>query len=72
MSNNPGYKQHGRDHEPQATKADLRRFRQEEAIARTEKREKRSDKEQLALLIERGHPNCREALRLANKIGEGR
>ena len=79
MSNNPGYAKnkvgHGpapdHQHEQQLTSREVAAIRREQAVELQAKRDKRSDKEQLAVLIERGHPNCREALRLAKKIGGG-
>lgn len=38
--------------------------RQQEAIGRLEARQTRSDAEQLAYLVSRGHGHCKEAVRL--------
>ena len=38
--------------------------RREEAVTRQEIRNERTDKQQLNLLIKRGHGNCKEAKRL--------
>jgi len=40
--------------------------RREEAVARQEARSERSNKQQLNLLIKRGHGDCKEARRLGN------
>lgn len=42
--------------------------RRAEAIERQDARNKRSDEEQLNLLVERGKPHCREANRLVQRI----
>lgn len=43
-------------------------IRRERAEARQAERAKRSDAEQLQVLIDRGHPECSEALYLVAKI----
>lgn len=49
-----------------------RTLRREQAEARQAQRNTRTDEEQLALLEERGHPNCAEAKKLRARInGEG-
>lgn len=48
-----------------------REIRQRAALQRAEDRAQRSPAEQLQLVIERGHPNCREANRLREQIARG-
>jgi hypothetical protein len=45
--------------------------KREEAARRVEERAARSDKEQLAKLLHRGHGHCREAMRLDESIKRG-
>jgi hypothetical protein len=46
--------------------------RQEKAVERLEARSKRTDQQQLDLLMARGHAHCKEAAKLATKIvGKG-
>ncbi len=55
------------ERKPRATH-DRREDRRDRAAERYADRQARTDEEQLALLIERGYPQCREAERLRKKI----
>ena len=44
--------------------------RREEAAERQAIRDKRSDKEQFEVLKKRGHPSCREAIKLLDRMAK--
>ena len=48
--------------------ADRTKARQESAQERLATRAKRSDEQQLMLLLKRGHGHCKEAAKLATKV----
>lgn len=49
-------------------RGEKRKLKQQEAAERQEAREARPDRQQLQLLIGRGHGNCKEAVELAEKL----
>lgn len=51
---------------------DRMKARKEGADKRIEDRSKRSDKQQLDLLVKRGHGHCKEAVRIRSRIEGGK